>query len=199
MTITLRSTKGSELSFAELDGNFQDLDLRASQNANNISNMDSDLAYYIGIVNALDSGFDSDVLALNVRVGPLETQQALNTNNIANLLTDVSTNTGNISTLQSSVGTNTSNISTNTGNIGTLTTTTGTHTSQIGALLVNVANNDSDIALLYNMRNDNNERLDSAESRLDSVDVNYISLSTLQSVTAASIDFADFQSRIAAL
>ena len=75
MTITLRSTKGSELSFAELDGNFQDLNLRASQNANNISNIDSDLTYYTAIVNALDSGFDSDVAALNGRVGPLEAQK----------------------------------------------------------------------------------------------------------------------------
>ena len=180
------------LNLVRLQLQYNKLNLRASQNANNISNIDSDLTYYTAIVNALDSGFDSDVAALNGRVGPLEAQQTLNTNNIATLLTDVSTNTGDISTLQTDVSTNTGNISTNTGNIGTLTTTSGTHTSQIGALLTNVSNNDSDIALLYTMRNSNKERLDSA-------DTSYISLSSLKSVVAASADFSDFQTRIAAL
>lgn len=61
MTITLRNTKGSELTFAELDGNFTDLDNRV-QDSNGVRTLiDSayvqaraDSAYVTGII---DSGY----------------------------------------------------------------------------------------------------------------------------------------------
>jgi len=59
MTITLRTTKGSELSFAELDGNFTDLDGRV-QDSNDVRTLiDSayiqarvDSAYVSGIIDS---------------------------------------------------------------------------------------------------------------------------------------------------
>ena len=108
MTITLRSTKGSELTHAELDGNFTDLDGRIQQ------------------INNLDSGQVQDLINNTVQnYAPLSV-----TNNLTN---SVNTNTGSINTI-------------------------------------------------------NNTTLN-----------NYILLSTLKTEVAASADFADFQSRIAAL
>lgn len=109
MTITLRSTKGSELTHAELDGNFTDLDGRIQQ----IDVFDS--VNCQGLINATVVG----------QYAPLSV-----TTNLSNSL---NTNTASINTI-------------------------------------------------------NNTTLN-----------NYILLTTLQATVAASTDFADFQSRIAAL
>ena len=58
MAITLRTTKGSELTFAELDGNFTHLDNKIDSDLNtSTSNLDSDIA-------ALQSNLDSDIAVL---------------------------------------------------------------------------------------------------------------------------------------
>lgn len=66
MTITLRNTKGSELSFAELDGNFTDLDNRVQDSTGVRSLIDSsyvlaraDSAYVTGII---DSSYVKDIV-----------------------------------------------------------------------------------------------------------------------------------------
>lgn len=75
MTITLRTTKGSELSFAELDGNFTDLDGRV-QDSNDVRTLiDSayiqarvDSAYVSGIIDSsyvtgiIDSAYVTDLI-----------------------------------------------------------------------------------------------------------------------------------------
>lgn len=77
MTITLRSTKGSELTHAELDGNFTDLDSRIQQ----IDVFDSVNAQ--GLINATVANY-----------APLSV-----TNNLTN---SIATNTSNISQIHTS-------------------------------------------------------------------------------------------------
>ena len=66
MTITLRNTKGSELSFAELDGNFTDLDNRVQDSNGVRSIIDSsyilaraDSAYVTGLI---DSAYVTNIV-----------------------------------------------------------------------------------------------------------------------------------------
>lgn len=77
MTITLRSTKGSELTHAELDGNFTDLDSRIQQ----IDTFDSGNAQ--GLINATAANY--------------ATLSGLN-----NLTNSVATNTSDISQIHTS-------------------------------------------------------------------------------------------------
>lgn len=57
MTITLRNTKGSELTFAELDGNFTDLDNRV-QDSNQVKTL-IDSAY---VKNIIDSSYRTELI-----------------------------------------------------------------------------------------------------------------------------------------
>ena len=57
MTITLRTTKGSELTFAELDGNFTDLDNRV-QDSNQVKAL-IDSAY---VKNIIDSSYRTELI-----------------------------------------------------------------------------------------------------------------------------------------
>ena len=57
MTITLRNTKGSELTFAELDGNFTDLDNRV-QDSNQVKAL-IDSAY---VKNIIDSSYRTELI-----------------------------------------------------------------------------------------------------------------------------------------
>lgn len=77
MTITLRSTKGSELTHAELDGNFTDLDSRIQQ------------------IDTFDSGNAQGLI--NATVANYATLSGLN-----NLTNSVATNTSNISQIHTS-------------------------------------------------------------------------------------------------
>jgi len=77
MTITLRSTKGSELTHAELDGNFTDLDSRIQQ------------------IDTFDSGNAQGLI--NATVANYATLSGLN-----NLTNSVATNTSDISQIHTS-------------------------------------------------------------------------------------------------
>ena len=129
MTITLRTTKGSELTYAELDGNFTDLNTRVlAIEADSADNR---------LISLEGGNFHTRITALELdsadgRLLVLESQ-TLNTR---------------ITTLEGQ----------------TLDT-----------------------------------RLTTIESDFTVVENAYISLATLKTEVAASIDFADFQSRIAAL
>lgn len=78
MTITLRSTKGSELTHAELDGNFIDLDSRIQQ------------------IDTFDSG-NAQGLINDTLIGNYATVSGLN-----NLTNSVATNTSNINQIHTS-------------------------------------------------------------------------------------------------
>ena len=78
MTITLRNTKGSELTFAELDGNFTDLDGRVQDSNEVRSLIDSayvlaraDSAYVTGIIDSayvtgiIDSSYVTGIIDSN--------------------------------------------------------------------------------------------------------------------------------------
>lgn len=70
MAIVLRLTKGSQLTFAELDGNFSDLDSRVTTNTNSINTINAS----ISTLNTNVSGNDSDILSLQTDQNAIDTR-----------------------------------------------------------------------------------------------------------------------------
>ena len=70
MAIVLRLTKGSQLTFSELDGNFSDLDGRVTTNTNSITTINSS----ISTLNTNVSGNDSDIAALTTKQNAIDTR-----------------------------------------------------------------------------------------------------------------------------
>ena len=70
MAIVLRLTKGSQLTFAELDGNFSDLDSRVTTNTNSITTINAS----VSTLNTNLSGNDSDILSLQTDQNAIDTR-----------------------------------------------------------------------------------------------------------------------------
>ena len=70
MAIVLRLTKGSQLTFAELDGNFSDLDTRVTTNTNSINTINAS----ISTLNTNVTNNDSDILALQTDQNAIDTR-----------------------------------------------------------------------------------------------------------------------------
>ena len=70
MAIVLRLTKGSQLTFAELDGNFSDLDGRVTTNTNSITTINAS----ISTLNTNVTGNDSDILSLQTDQNAIDTR-----------------------------------------------------------------------------------------------------------------------------
>jgi len=68
MAITLRLTKGSALTYSELDTNFSDLDTRVTTNKNNITTLNSS----VSTLNTNVSNNDSDILSLQTEVDAID-------------------------------------------------------------------------------------------------------------------------------
>lgn len=68
MAITLRLTKGSALTFAELDANFSDLNTRITNNANSISTLNSS----VSTLNTNLSNNDSDISSIQTDVDAID-------------------------------------------------------------------------------------------------------------------------------
>lgn len=68
MAIVLRLTKGSALTYTELDGNFSDLDTRVTNNANSITTLNSS----VSTLNTNLGNNDSDILALQTDLSAVD-------------------------------------------------------------------------------------------------------------------------------
>lgn len=81
MAIVLRLTKGSQLTFAELDGNFSDLDGRVTTNTNSINTINAS----ISTLNTNVSGNDSDILSLQTDQNAIDTRLIAAEGELANV------------------------------------------------------------------------------------------------------------------
>ena len=92
MAIVLRLTKGSQLTFAELDGNFSDLDGRVTTNTNSINTINAS----ISTLNTNVSGNDSDILSLQTDQNAIDTRLIAAEGELANVtLTSTEADFGN--------------------------------------------------------------------------------------------------------
>ena len=92
MAIVLRLTKGSQLTFAELDGNFSDLDTRVTTNTNSITTINAS----ISTLNTNVTGNDSDILSLQTDQNAIDTRLIAAEGELANVtLTSTEANFGN--------------------------------------------------------------------------------------------------------
>ncbi len=92
MAIVLRLTKGSQLTFAELDGNFSDLDSRVTTNTNSITTINAS----ISTLNTNVTGNDSDILSLQTDQNAIDTRLIAAEGELANVtLTSTEANFGN--------------------------------------------------------------------------------------------------------
>ena len=81
MAIVLRLTKGSQLTFAELDGNFSDLDGRVTTNTNSINTINAS----ISTLNTNVTGNDSDILSLQTDQNAIDTRLIAAEGELANV------------------------------------------------------------------------------------------------------------------
>ncbi len=135
--LMLKGEKGDTVSgqWGTIIGNLTDqtdlknaLDSKAS--ASDLNTTNSNVATNTGNIATNTGNIATNTAAIEENsedIADLQTQVGTNTSDIADLTTQVGTNTGNIAT-------NTSNIATNTGNIATNTSNIATNTSNIGSL-----------------------------------------------------------------